>query len=610
GFLRSEAVSLWTESSTFWTNSPSKADRSAPSASDSPDGAEVERGGVAQRLRSAFASNQSGRKVLTCVGCASGTVLGSSGATLFNDSNASITQAALGVSSASARTDLINWARGTDNVPSADSGAEVAGPGAPTTVRASIHGDVLHSRPVVINFAEPIGNVVFYGGNDGLLHAVYGRTDGNGGQELWSFLPQEHFGKLSRLRSNSPEVLMTGTPPETGAQPRDYLMDGPIGYYRNPSINKVWLFIGVRRGGRFVYALDVSDPLSPAMMWRVDASTPGFERLGQTWSMPKVALVKSLGKEKPVLIMGGGYDTAEDSLSPGATTMGDRIYVLDAETGALLRAFETERSVPADIALMDSDGDGLADRGYVADIGATLYRIDFESSAGPLAPASWQMTKLAALADGLNTRKVFFAPDLVATRDFTAVMFGTGDREKPLLMSSDDGFFMIKDRKVSKGAPESVAVIEQSDLTEQAVCAESDEATCTAQYEAQAKLDPEGCFVSFTGGERVVNGAVSIAGFTYFATNQPTPPASDSCAGSLGEARTYAFPLFCEPAKYTVVTGGGLPPTPVTGYVNVGSLRVPFVLGVGNNRLDPEPPKLTVPQVKSRTYWFIDNDGR
>lgn len=233
GFIRSEAVSFWTQPSTFWTNSPSKADRSAASASDSPDGAEVERGGVAQGLRTTYATTQATRSMFTCVDCARGTRLGGSAATLFNSANAAITQAALGAASSTERSDLIDWVRGRDNVASTDKGAEVAGPGGSVNVRASIHGDVLHSRPVVINYGGTTGSVVFYGSNDGTLRAVYGSTTGSGGQEIWAFVPQEHFGKLRRLRNDTPEILLPGTPPEVGAQPRDYLVDGPIGTYRN-----------------------------------------------------------------------------------------------------------------------------------------------------------------------------------------------------------------------------------------------------------------------------------------------------------------------------------------------------------------------------------------
>jgi type IV pilus assembly protein PilY1 len=610
GFLRPTAVSYWTQDSTFWVNSPQRADGSGASASDAPDGAEVERGGVAQVLRTANATTQSGRRVYTCIGCNGGTLLSSGTATQFNDANTAITSTMLGAATATERTTLINWVRGEDNQ-SATEGAEVAGPGSPTTVRASIHGDVLHSRPVVVSYGGTTGTVVFYGANDGTLRAVAGTQVSGGGTELWAFLPQEHFGKLKRLRDGLPEIRLPGTPPEVNATPRDYFVDGPVTVYRNAASGRTWLFIGMRRGGRFLYALDVSNPSAPRFMWKRSASDSDFGRLGQTWSAPRVVLSKRRGVDQPLLVMGGGYDaTAEDATVPGTTTMGNAVFVLNAETGELLKRFDTARSVPADVALLDSDQDGFIDRGYVVDIGANVYRIDMETSSQALDASDWTFTQIGSFNDAFNTRKVFFAPDIVNTRDFAALMFGSGDREKPLQITSNDVFVVFKDRKTSKGAPASPVIVRQADLTQQIACADSDKQSCLQGASDVAKTDPEGCFVAFTGGERVVNGAATIAGNTFFSTNQPTPVGPNSCGGSLGEARTYTLPLFCEGTTYIPVTGGGLPPTPVAGYVNIDGKRVPFVIGVGRNRLDPIPPQLSVPQVKRRTFWFIENQGR
>ena len=47
-----------------------------------------------------------------------------------------------------ARVDLIAWARGANNKGTEESFA------ASTAVRASVHGDVVHSRPVAINFGD------------------------------------------------------------------------------------------------------------------------------------------------------------------------------------------------------------------------------------------------------------------------------------------------------------------------------------------------------------------------------------------------------------------------------------------------------------------------
>src|SRR4029079_5935363 len=131
---------FWPAPSTFWSN---QLLGTPLSNSDSPDGEVVEKGAAAQRLRVSYATSQDSRNVLTCVGCVAGTPLGGTVATRFRTGNVLITDTALGVSGITARTDLINWVRGGDNA--GDEAGPTTSPA--TTVRASIHGDVLHSRP-------------------------------------------------------------------------------------------------------------------------------------------------------------------------------------------------------------------------------------------------------------------------------------------------------------------------------------------------------------------------------------------------------------------------------------------------------------------------------
>ncbi|MGT2434290.1 hypothetical protein ACU4HD_46535 [Cupriavidus basilensis] len=60
--------------------------------------------------------------------------------------------------------------------------------------------------------------------------------------------------------------------------------------------------------------------------------------------------------------------------------------------------------------------------------------MDFQPTAGS-APANWTLTLFATLGGAANTnnaRKFFYAPDVVPTASFNAVMAGTGDREHPL----------------------------------------------------------------------------------------------------------------------------------------------------------------------------------
>lgn len=604
GFISPTATSYWTSASTFWSN---QLLGTPVSASDAPDGEVVEKGGVAQKIRSTYADSQSGRNVFTCLACTSGTLLS---ANPFNDANIGITSGLLGlVTSATItdRSDLINWVRGTSNA------GDESGPGGTVTIRPGVHGDVLHSRPVVVNYGGSTGVVVFYGSNDGGLHAVNGNAnmavDANAGKELWSFIAQEHFSKLNRLRTNQPEIRLSTTGALSTATPRDYFVDGPMGIYQkvlDGGINeKVYLYAAMRRGGRVLYALDVTNPTAPKFLWK--KTSANLPILGQTWSEPKLAKIK--GHANPVVIMGAGYDSAaEDAATPGITTMGNAVLVLDAFDGTVLKTFTTDRSVPSDTTLVDTDFDGYVDRVYAVDMGGNLYRIDLEKTSATttsVVPSDWGIYKLASLSGG-GTRKFFYPPDVVLAPTFAALMLGSGDREKPLVASSADAFFTIKDTRTGKGTP-SLSFIPITSVNLGTVGSTDDQTA--------------GCKIPMdTNGEKIVNAPTSIAGITYFSTNRPSASMS-SCSANLGIAKVYSAPLFCQTATSQELKGGGLPPSPVAGTVIVSytspvdsnitlTKRVPFIIGAPNTKasgIEGSKVTPTISPVRKRRYWNLEN---
>ncbi len=604
GYVESAAVSHWTNASTFWVNSPRGA---INPTSDSPDGEVTEKGGAAQRQREAFATGQSGRNVYTCVGCTAITDLTVASAAQFSTANSGITATALGAGSSTERDAVINWVRGANNVTSG-TGAEDAGPPA-TTVRPSIQGDVLHSRPAVIDYGGSTGVVVFYGSNDGTLRAVSGETTGaNAGGELWSFVPEEMFGKLKRQRNNWPEVKFPNNP-DPAATRRDYFVDGPITVLRNASNGQAFIYVPMRRGGRVLYAFDVTNPAAPKYRWRFNESNSAA--LGQTWSEPRLAMVK--GHTNPVIIMGAGYDAAAEDVSPpGATTMGNAVLVIDAYTGTLVKSLPTLASVPGAVTLVDIDNDGFVDRGYLGDARANVYRVDFENGSGSNAPADWVITRLAALTVAGAERKFLFEPDVVITKNTIAILFGSGDRENPLLgrmpytntviTNTQDGLITLFDPKRTKGAPSIATPTVHSDLI--------------AHASYKNAVNPKGCFfpLPFSAvGEKTVNAGLTVGGRTLFSTNTPAPPISNQC-GSLGIARTYAIPVFCGAVASTDLLNGGLPSTPVTGLVDMGNGVIQrFLIGgappegnYGGSRssIGASKPPVAVDNTRRRTYWF------
>ncbi|HEY3077249.1 MAG TPA: hypothetical protein VGJ74_18925, partial [Burkholderiales bacterium] len=184
------------------------------------------------------------------------------------------------------KTLLVNWVRG-ENRQLNDNPTVAA-----TRVRGYLHGDVLHSRPAVVNYnrsGQPTDRdvVVYYGSNDGIVHAVKGGQDNTDGGEKWGFIPTEFYNRFARMYSENPIV--------SSANPRTYFADGSLSIdavYINDRLEgvgaKAQLYVGMRRGGRFYYSLDVTDPDDPLYKWKIDNSTAGFAELGQSWSEMKV----------------------------------------------------------------------------------------------------------------------------------------------------------------------------------------------------------------------------------------------------------------------------------------------------------------------------------
>jgi type IV pilus assembly protein PilY1 len=630
GFMNDNAVSFWTENSSFWINAQI-ASNNAYSKSDRPDGPLVEKGGVGQWLRTVYPTldDRKNRRIYTCVNdCSDVDLAGEANAGrndwLFIKDNSDLRNALSGATSNA--ENLIEWIRGEENVglgnvrKVAVAKDQLTAPplkntslnppiNVDHTVRPAIHGDVLHSRPVALNYAgtnQTPNIVVFYGANDGMLRAINGNQTGtSAGSELWAFVAPEHFKTLDRLRENDPEVRYpsTATSNET-ARKRDYYFDGPIGAYQNGS--KVLIFPTMRRGGNAVYAFDASDPQRPRLLWRVNPALTDFAKLGQTWSTPRVALIKD--RNDPVLIMGGGFDNlAEDATTPAAsTTFGKGVYVLDMTTGLRVGYLDTEHSVPSDVTLLDTDGDGRVDRGYAVDVRANLYRIDMEDADGTARdPSRWTITKLANFNDTTGKRRVFFAPDAVRTKDYIALMLGTGDREKPLTLTTNDRFFIFKDRKVSKGEPTDVTVLTELDTTR-----------VVPVGETAARTDPDACYVQMeTDGEKVINQPVTFGGVTYFSTSKP---ASGGKTCSTIVSKAYQVPLICRAPVAVELVGDGLPPSPVVGFVEVkdasgNDVVVPFVIGGPNlkkSAIEVHRPNLSIPGSRKRTYWFMNNRDR
>ncbi|MDI6745725.1 MAG: PilC/PilY family type IV pilus protein [Rhodocyclaceae bacterium] len=634
GFVDACATSWWTTDSPnnpadltqgyYWANyavSPNPASKcpTVPASmvySDLPDGPTVEKGAVAEVLRK-------GNNPSVTNAAPTWAVNRNFYTTASNTSIALMT----GASTAPALTPTQkNWLAGQDTE-NEDLDLSL------TETRGSIHGDVVHSRPLPINYGNQV--VIFYGANDGNFRAVNADT----GQELWTLVPNEFAQPafVDRLRLNEPlvnypsvDITITPTP-----RKKDYAWDGSVGVLQNEDNSKVWIYPTLRRGGKRIYALDVTNPAVPSIKWIVGCDndgtncSSGFDGIGQTWSTPNIAPVAGYATELAAFF-GGGYDSCEDvdTVSPPCgSAKGKKVFAVDAGSGSLLKALDTDRSVPADVALLDISGDGKADYGYVADTGGNIYRIDMVtrgvSVSGAVtysarAPADWTIRKIAATAAG--GRKFLFAPALlpVASAGKVYLAIGSGDRERPLEVNypyagvTNRFYVYMDDLEVTSGGAADLDALQ--DKTTDLGCASS---------AVTPSSTPTGWYINlnqYGQGEQTVTSAIIAGGLIAFSTNRPIPAVAGTCASPLGEARGYWVNLtnasgaigvdgVCGGARSGKFQGGGLPPSPVIGIVPINGRPTPVIIGAVqrsgavSTAISPQEVKPAITPIRKRVYW-------
>jgi len=573
--------------------------------SDTPDGPIVEKGGAAEMLR-----NGSSRNMLTL----SGTSL-----VPFNTSNATIS------SNTAINSNIVNFIHGQDVTGEINATASTAN-------RPSIHGDVIHSKPIPVDYGGTTGVMVYYGANDGTYRAVAAGT----GNEVWAFVAPEFFPNLERLLDNYPIL--------SSSSPKSFYFDGSTGIYQSANNSSVWIYPAMRRGGRMVYALDVSTPASPAFMWKVGCPnlgnntgcTTGFSNVGQTWSTPTVAFLAGYSTTKPVVIVGGGYDACEDadtSTPSCATPTGNGIYVLDAQTGTLLRSFSTTRSVAADIALVDINYDGTVDAAYVADTGGNIYRIDFSDPTNSFVAkttANWTITEVAYTTGA--GRKFLFAPAVLPYNNAVYLAIGSGDREHPLITNYPyttpvkNRFYVYLDNPNS-GSTTPVNLDGNSMLNNTIDPGCNNQQVLPAGSSTGWYMDLN----AYGTGEQTVTSALITGGLITFSTNRPIS-SSNSCTNPLGEARGYWVNLLngsgavgisgaCTMAggsgsgyRSTTFIGGGLPPSPVAGTVNVNGNVETVVIGavqrsgIPSTAISGQNVQPPISTHRKRVYWRTNSD--
>ncbi|WP_445946691.1 pilus assembly protein [Shewanella sp.] len=611
GNIKSLACSFWTPSAT------------CAAASDGGDGNDVTIGGTAEALR-----QSSHRKMLSNLSGGMVNLTKQNAATFAGGTSNLATFIGIDETALDSHFD---WAIGKDV--DDDNGNNNR-----TENRRDIMGDPLHSKPLALNFgSETTPDIrVILGTNHGFLHMF--KDAGSTVTESWAFMPYELLPNLRPLKANVPSGVHSV-----------YGMDSsPVAYVKRSasgSIEKAWIFVGMRRGGKSYYAIDITNPDNPSFMWKVDANSPGMSELGQTWSKPVVGFIpgwpagnSSAGAAKPVLIVGAGYSPAtKDGAAVGSDDTNSRgAFILDAETGTLVHAFGASSgsnatklsgivdSVPNSVALLDSNNDRLTDRIYLTDTGANVWRIDMPSAYPNDSERPWTAFKFASLGgDSVTTDRRFFAEASVAKTVFTnisqvtttdaqghsstvishqnipydAVVIGSGNRPHPSDKGRQDMFFTLQDRNVvskpfnGSTGNEVPTVLTKDDLYDVT------SASPVGETQNLAFGAKRGWYYTFGSiGEKSLSAAAIIRGRVFFTSYVPGDSSSSNQCLVAGVGRLYGFDLHKGTRSYTqtyLEMGERVPDTPQL-VIPPGGKGYMYLIGIGDAgddmvKKDPNP---------------------
>lgn len=385
-------------------------------------------------------------------------------------------------------------------------------------------GATIHSTPASVSYSATLDNdgrvtatrddYVLFGSTEGGLHLVNASDSGttDGGRERFVIIPRE----MLRDTSQSDALIKGATKPEIGSP--NFGIDAPwlvSADYRYDFTNRrvnidtsgnkgLYAYGGLRMGGEALYGLNLNDSNNPNMMFAITPATTGFARMGQIWSKPTKAKIKTSTTDTgtDVLVFGGGYDmcyenegfqvgvidTALGACSNVSSTRGNAVYIINARNGAIIWSASSNsgasttvstmtNSIVAGVTTLDRNNDGFMDHIYFADLGGQIFRADF-TNAGFVKPAataggtsspesSFSNTRVTRVLQGAYTGAdtrfnhrfyerpvVSFYRNQATNTLFALVNAISGDRSSPLSkirdLSKADRLYGIIDSDVTK----------------------------------------------------------------------------------------------------------------------------------------------------------------
>jgi type IV pilus assembly protein PilY1 len=288
-------------------------------------------------------------------------------------------------------------------------------------VRSHILGDIIDGKPVYVRLppfnysdnnyaafktsatvtARP--GTVYVGANDGMLHAFDSAT----GTEDWAYIPSFVLPNLKALAGDNYPTA------------HQYYVDG------SPVVGDVWtgsawrtiLVGGLNAGGKGYYALDITDPTTPTVLWEYSDANLGF-----SYSNP---VIGKLADGTWTVMFSSGYNNVGDGVG--------RLYVLNAYTGVLKFTVSTgvgsalTPSGLGKIAAWVDNGllDNTIQRVYSGDTLGNLWRFDVNNIIPPAGIEATQLAFFQTTGPTYN-QPITTQPELGLVSNKPVIYVGTG----------------------------------------------------------------------------------------------------------------------------------------------------------------------------------------
>jgi type IV pilus assembly protein PilY1 len=283
--------------------------------------------------------------------------------------------------------------------------------------RINLLGDIVDSAPVYVgskdygygNLAGAEGSsyityinssayvnrtaMLYVGANDGMLHGFDASSHNTGGQEVFAYLPNALYPKLSQL--TTPNYV------------HQFYVDGisGVGDFYDGSAWHTLLAGATGAGGKAIFALDVTNPSNFSasnVLWEfsnIVQSVPSacsawnsninydVNNLGYTLGQPSVVRLQD---GHWVVLVANGYNSVNGHAV---------LFILDAKSGCVIQKIDTVSADTSGLVTVnglsspvavDTNSDGSADTIYAGDLHGNVWKFNVSGSAGsyptPTAP--------------------------------------------------------------------------------------------------------------------------------------------------------------------------------------------------------------------------------